>query len=232
MKISTSISRGLKADYKPFAKTSEKTYRLCWGKRDEVERVFVMNEETGEFEPSGVGKDTDWCSFEACIYQGLLTPYLLDNQVMVKAQRQASVADYKAMYDGLGVGEDEQLSLLRRKLSGIILAYDSSSEVNSFYIGGVQTWIDKATRVGLKLRFEAEKRLGKTETVLWQNGVQFPLPLTGEVTALDMLDGIELYASTCYDTTQMHLAKVESMESVDGVISYDYTSGYPRKLKF
>lgn len=124
------------------------------------------------------------------------------------------------------------IEVARKKKKDEILRYDSSEHVNSFTIAGVKLWIDKATRVGLKLRFEAEKRLGKTETTLWQNGMQFPLPLEGDVTALDMLDGIELYASACYDTTQRHLAEVEKLETVDEVMAYDYTSGYPQKLVF
>ena len=126
----------------------------------------------------------------------------------------------------------ESLECQKRLLRERILAYDSSEHVNSFTIGGVQTWLDKATRVGLKLRFEAEKRLGKTETTLWQNGMQFPLPLVGDVTALDMLDGIELYASACYDVTQMHLANIVTLTSVEEVKKYDHTAGYPEKLKF
>lgn len=62
--------------------------------------------------------------------------------------------------------------------------------------------------------------------------MQFPLPLVGEVTALDMLDGIELYASACYDVTQMHLAAVDGLASVEELKNYDYTSGYPEKIKF
>ena len=126
----------------------------------------------------------------------------------------------------------ESLECQRRLLRERITAYDSSDHVNSFSIGGVNTWIDKATRVGLKLRFEAEQRLGKTETTLWQNGVQFPLPLTGDVTALDMLDGIELYASACYDVTQMHLAAISGLQTVDELKNYDYLAGYPEKLSF
>ena len=120
----------------------------------------------------------------------------------------------------------------KRLLRERITAFDSSTHVNSFTIGGIETWIDKATRVGLKLRFEAEKRLGRTETTLWQDGMQFPLPLVGEVTALDMLDGIELYASDCYDVTQMHLAAADKLTSVGEMKGYDYTSGYPDKLSF
>lgn len=126
----------------------------------------------------------------------------------------------------------ESLECQKHLLKERILAYDSSDHVNSFTIGGINTWLDKATRVGLKLRFEAEKRMGKESTTLWQNGIQFPLPLTGDVTALDMLDGIELYASACYDVTQMHLAKINDLNTIEELKNYDYTKGYPQKLKF
>ena len=52
------------------------------------------------------------------------------------------------------------------------------------------------------------------------------------VTALDMLDGIELYASACYDVTQMHLSKLGEMTTVEEVKNYDYTAFYPEKLSF
>lgn len=126
----------------------------------------------------------------------------------------------------------ESMECQKRLLRERILAYDASEHVNSFSIGGVNTWLDKATHVGLKLRFDAEKRLGKTETTLWQNGMQFPLPLVGDVTALDMLDGIELYASACYDNTQRHLANIDALSTVEEILAYNYTLGYPEKLRF
>lgn len=177
-------------------------------------------------------KQTDWCTFESVLYRNVLTPYLLDLNILSKAQRQISVLELHAIYEGLGVSQEEQVVLLKRKLTETVTRYDSSPNVNSFYISDVKTWLDKATRVGLKLRFEAEKRLGKTETILWQNGIQFPLPLVGDVTALDMLDGIELYASACYDNTQRHLANIAALSTVEEILAYDYTLGYPEKLRF
>lgn len=126
----------------------------------------------------------------------------------------------------------ESLECQKRLLRERIMAYDSSEHVNSFSIGGYPTWLDKATRVGLKLRFEAEKRLGKTVTNLWQNGVKFPIPLIGEVTALDMLDGIELYASACYDVTQKHLSEADKLSTIEEMKNYNYITGYPQKLSF
>ena len=110
-----------------------------------------------------------------------------------------------------------------------ILAYDSSEAVNEFSIGGVSMWLDKATRAGLLLRFEAEGKVGRTETTLWNDGQSYTLPLE---TAQQMLIALELYASECYDNTQRHIAEVQKLESKEAVESYDYTTGYPQKLLF
>ena len=110
-----------------------------------------------------------------------------------------------------------------------ILAYDSSEAVNEFTIGGVPMWLDKATRAGLLLRFEAESKVGREETTLWNEGVSYTLPLEQ---AQQILIALELYASACYDNTQSHIAAVQKFESKEAVEAYDYTSGYPQKLLF
>lgn len=110
-----------------------------------------------------------------------------------------------------------------------ILAYDNSSAVNEFSIGGVPMWLDKATRAGLLLRFEAEAKVGRTETTLWNDGQSYTLPLEQ---AQQILIALELYASACYDNTQSHIAEVQKMESKEAVEAYDYTTGYPAKLNF
>jgi hypothetical protein len=186
-----------------FEKMSNGNIRVFYYSKSYTENVEHHNPETGEVEAE---ERTSW----RCNVVELNDKYLND---MIREN-------------------PESIECQKRLLFERITAYDSSDHVNSFSIGGVHTWIDKATRVGLKLRFEAEKRLGKTETTLWQNGKQFPLPLEGEVTALDMLDGIELYASTCYDVTQKHLAAINTLTSVEEVKNYDYLEGYPEKLSF
>lgn len=107
--------------------------------------------------------------------------------------------------------------------------YDSSPEVNEFFLGETSIWLDKATRAGLKLRFEAETSLGKDTTSLWYNNIQYSLGLNK---ATQMLLAIELYASACYDNTQAHIANVNALESIEDVKNYDYRTGYPEKLRF
>ncbi len=110
-----------------------------------------------------------------------------------------------------------------------IMEYDSSDSVNIFYIQNLPVWLDKDTRAGLKLRFEAEIASGQTETSLWYNNMQFPLSLEN---AIKMLYAIEIYASQCYDNTHKHIANINSFTTIAEINSYDYTLDYPDKLYF
>jgi hypothetical protein len=110
-----------------------------------------------------------------------------------------------------------------------ILRHDSSYEVNCFYIEGQEIWLDKATRVGLKLRFDAEIACGRTNTILWYEGVSFNLELAN---AVQMLNAIEIYASACYDNTHFHISKINKMDNIEDIINYNYRDGYPEKLNF
>lgn len=125
--------------------------------------------------------------------------------------------------------EEELFARAKRNLKNEISHYDSSSEVNEFYIQDIPVWLDKATRAGLKLRFEAEIAMGNENTSLWYNNMQFPLPLTQ---AMQMLYAIEVYASMCYDNTQAHYANVEALNTIEECEAYDYRVGYPEKLYF
>ena len=62
--------------------------------------------------------------------------------------------------------EEEILNRAKREKINEINRYDSSDEVNIFYIQGLPVWLDKATRAGLKLRFEAEVALKYDNTTL------------------------------------------------------------------
>lgn len=125
--------------------------------------------------------------------------------------------------------EEEKFAIVKSDAIQSIEDYDSSPEVNSFYIGDMQMWLDKATRTGLMLRFQAEQMAGQGQTSLWYGTRQFTLPIAD---AMAMLYALELYASKCYDNTQRHLAAVESLTTIEEVRAYDYTTGYPEKLRF
>lgn len=125
--------------------------------------------------------------------------------------------------------EEEILNREREYKIEEILRHDSSSEVNCFYIEGQEMWLDKATRVGLKLRFDAEIACGHTNTTLWHEGVSFNLEL---INAVRMLNAIEIYASACYDNTQLHLSNISKLDIIEEIKNYDFRQGYPEKLYF
>ena len=125
--------------------------------------------------------------------------------------------------------EAEKLTRIKRTVERRIENYDQSSAVNEFSVGGINVWLDKATRAGLLLRFQAEAAQGIVSTSLWYNSMQFPLQVEQ---AIQMLYAIELYASACYDNTQRHLAAVKGLNTIEEVEAYDYKTGYPEKLRF
>ena len=163
-------------------------------------------------------------------------PMTTDNIAMlvadeVKAEKGSE--EYGAIYREVGlVVIPLDMEAAKRELKDKILAYDSSESVNSFTFGGIPMWLDKATRVGLKLRFEAELALGRKTTTLWLNGMNFTLPLDGEGSAMNVPTALEVDASSSYDVTQMHLAQVDRMTDAEEILGYDWTSGYPEKLSF
>lgn len=125
--------------------------------------------------------------------------------------------------------EEQKFAIAKERKKVEIEEYDTSTEVDGFYIGETLLWLPLEKRTGLKLRFEAEKASGKTETTLWDNGVQYPLNIE---TAIQMLYALEVYASMCYDQTQAHLAAIDALTTIEEVEAYDYTTGYPDKLHF
>lgn len=125
--------------------------------------------------------------------------------------------------------EENVLEALRQQVLKYISGYDSSDNVNSFTINGMKYWLDKETRAGLMLRFNAEKQSGKTDTTLWVGNVCVPLAIDK---AIQMLYALEVYASACYLVTMTHKATVNALTDIDSVDSYDITSNYPPKLTF
>ena len=125
--------------------------------------------------------------------------------------------------------KDSALDVAREEAIAQITAYDTSDAVNSFTLQGKQMWLPKETRVGLVNSITIEKNAGKEVTGLWHDGVRYELPVD---TALQMLAALELYALECYNVTAAHKAAVSALESVEDIVTYDYTQNYPEKLNF
>lgn len=229
-KISTVISRGEKSAFVPFERVTDSIFNIRWGKKDEVERVGQINEETGEWEYTGEICDTDYCTYEMTRWYGELNDHIFVSKILPAANRKPSMYELNQILIELGSSDENRRSYLKEHLIKLTSVYGSSRDtVDQFYIGDYKTWIDKATRMGLQLRFEAELASGITDTVLWQDGASFPLNVD---VAIQMLKAIELYASACYDNTHKHLATINKLETINDLLMYDYTIDYPNILHF
>lgn len=107
--------------------------------------------------------------------------------------------------------------------------YDTSVNVNSFKLNGVDVWLSKDTRVGLMNSISIEKAAGKEQSVLWFNSIYVTVNCDS---AIQMLSALELYALDCYNKTAEHKVNVQNLSSIEEVHNYDYTQGYPSKLEF
>ena len=114
----------------------------------------------------------------------------------------------------------------RKKKLEEITAYDKSAAVDNFILDGEPAWLDRDTRRGLDGRLKAESVKGRDATTLWLGTRNFPMPIA---VAQALLATLEVYAADCYDRTAAHKAKIMTLESVEAIEAYDFTTGYPPK---
>lgn len=104
-----------------------------------------------------------------------------------------------------------------------INAHDKSLDVNSFIYKGSKYWFDKNTRLGL---MNLALCSGNTMSIVLGDEVI-------EVSVEDFkkfLTNLELYAGKCYLKTQEHLKAAKKLKTIEDIINYDYTTGYPEKV--
>ena len=95
-----------------------------------------------------------------------------------------TISEIEQILIELNFREEQMMLCLKELLIAMIELHDSSINVNQFMINDELIWLDKNTRVGLRLRFESEKNIGLTETTLWYNHKSFTLDID---TALQIL---------------------------------------------
>ena len=120
------------------------------------------------------------------------------------------------------------LEAAKTEVETAITAYDSSSAVNSFLLNGIQVWLDKATRVGLMNSTTIAKSMGQQKTTLWLGSYQLEVDCDK---AIQLLSALEMYALECFNVTAEHKKSVSELDNIEAVLTYDYKSGYPEKLK-
>lgn len=120
------------------------------------------------------------------------------------------------------------LEAAKTEVEAAITSYDSSSSVNSFLLNGMEVWLDKATRVGLMNSTSIAKNMGQEKTSLWLGSYQLEVDCDK---AIQLLSALEMYALECFNVTAAHKKAVSELNNIEAVLTYDYKSGYPEKLK-
>lgn len=203
-------------------------YEVKWGYEPMMERVMKLNEETGEYEWTGEMQDTSFCRYAVERFYSKPSVHSL-NSVMDNSKRYVLMSEIKTIAESIGLDEIQTVNWMKERMKKNIALYDKSKDVENFTINGVDVWLDKETRTGLLLRFQAEKAAGKSDTTLWYNGVMFGLKVDD---AIGMLYALEVYASASYDRTQAVTAEVDGMSGMDEFLLFDFRTGYPAQLAF
>ena len=138
------------------------------------------------------------------------------------------------VYDGVrletgGMTSEAALTAAAQKM---VLAemekHDTSPSVNGFMLNGQRVWLNKDTRVGLMNSTSIAKAMGKKTTTLWFGGMQIEVNCDK---AIGLLSALEMYALECFNVTAAHKKAVAELNTVEEVLGYDYTQGYPEQLK-
>ena len=129
--------------------------------------------------------------------------------------------------DGVS-SEADVLQRVKETVFAAIEAYDKSSAVNGFMLNGQRVWLDKATRVGLMNSTSIAKAMGQATTTLWLCDAKLVVECDK---AIGLLSALEMYALECFNVTAAHKKAVAELNTVEEVLGYDYTKGYPEQLR-
>lgn len=138
------------------------------------------------------------------------------------------------VYDGVrletgGMTSEAALTAAAQKMVlAEIEKLDTSSAVNGFMLNGQRVWLDKTTRVGLMNSTSIAKAMGQPTTTLWLSDVKLVVECDK---AIQLLSALEMYALECFNVTAAHKKAVSEMSTVEEVLAYDYTAGYPEVLE-
>lgn len=138
------------------------------------------------------------------------------------------VTEARTRYDAIEHSEDSLEKHIIAKLQEIEL-YDTSSNVNCFYLQGNPMWLDKETRISLMNSLQLSEAAGKTHMEVWFGDAAYDLEIN---VAKAILTTIEMYAMECYNVTAQHRVSIKALTTIEEVDAFDVTTGYPEKPHF
>jgi hypothetical protein len=124
---------------------------------------------------------------------------------------------------------EELLANAKAEKIAQIETYDSSENVEQFIINGTPMWLGHELRQQIRTSADAYSAMGYENMTKVFNGVEFTFPIA---VWIQMLNALEIYAAEALNATERHKNNINAMDSVQDIINYDYTTGYPLKLAF
>lgn len=114
-------------------------------------------------------------------------------------------------------------SNLKDFLKKKIELYSSSSNINSFIYNGKEYWLDKYNRASLWNL--SNSSLGNIEFVVGDE-----ILTMNSLKLKAFLLKLEVYAYKCFVNTFKHLKAIKDLVTLEDIITYNYTTGYPEKI--
>ena len=201
------------ADFTAFKVIDGDIYRVAWAKTMQVEKT-----------DDGQEKESSLCDYMLERYDYKPSMDLVLNDILASGE-QASMEEIREISEGLGA---EPLEYMKKAMLYYIDMYDLSSAVNSFVLNGMEVWLDKATRVGLMNSITIAKSMGQQKTTLWLGSYQLEVECDK---AIQLLSALEMYALKCFNVTAIHKKTVNELDNINAILTYNYKSDYPDKLK-
>lgn len=181
----------------------------------------VTEIEPTENQPERFQSVTDRLILDDCSVKAFLNVVDPLHLALANEEELAAILRYFNEFDNI----ESWKAILKVQIQG----YDTSDNVNCFFLDELPFWIDKATRVGLVNSLNMEKNAGRSISTLWvgNHTIQLSIDL-----ALGLLQALELYALDCYGVTAAHLATVENSNAIDELRDFDKSADYPAMLRF
>lgn len=140
---------------------------------------------------------------------------ILNEEILKELSLSDLVEIWKELY---GIPKNIK-DVLKKKIE----LYSSSSSINSFIYNGKEYWLDKNDRTSLWNL--SNSSLGNLEIVIGDDVI-----IIGSIKLKAFLLKLELYAYKCFVNTFKHLKAIKSLEKLEDIMNYNYTTGYPDKV--
>lgn len=101
--------------------------------------------------------------------------------------------------------------------------YDKSDNVNSFIYKNNKYWLDKQQRSCMRTLLDSG--VNSIELSLGEEFITFPTDIIKT-----FIKDLEMYSHKCFINTAKHQQQIRSLEKIEDILNYDYTTGYPEKV--